>query len=36
MYVIGRDGTIAYAWEGEHPGVMPDFEEILSAVEAAN
>jgi peroxiredoxin len=36
VYVIGRDGTIAYAWEGEHPGVMPDFEEILSAVEAAN
>ena len=36
VYVIGRDGTIAYAWEGEHPGVMPDFQEILSAVEAAN
>ena len=35
VYVIDREGTIAYAWEGEHPGVMPDFAEILAAVEAA-
>jgi len=36
VYVIDRAGTITYAWEGEHPGVMPDFDEIMAAVEAAD
>ncbi len=31
-FVIGRDGRIAYAWQGEHPGLMPPFEEIKAAV----
>ena len=35
-YVIDRSGVIVYAWEGEHPGVMPDFEAIMEAVGAAS
>ena len=34
-YVIDRSGTIVYAWEGENPGVMPDFGAIMEAVEKA-
>jgi glutaredoxin-dependent peroxiredoxin len=34
-FVIAPDGAIAYAWQGEHPGVMPDFDAIRSAVERA-
>ena len=36
VYVIDRSGIIVYAWEGEHPGIMPDFHEIMSAIETAN
>ena len=36
VYVIDRSGTIVYAWEGEHPGVMPGFDEIMAAVETAD
>jgi peroxiredoxin len=35
-YVIDRSGTIVYAWEGENPGVMPDFGAIMEAVEQAD
>jgi len=35
VYVIDRSGTIVYAWEGEHPGIMPDFPEIMAAVAGA-
>ncbi len=35
VYVIDRSGTIQYAWEGEHAGVMPDSNEIMAVVEAA-
>lgn len=34
-FVIGRDGTIVYAWESEDASVMPDFDEIMKAVEEA-
>jgi glutaredoxin-dependent peroxiredoxin len=33
VFVIDRAGTVVYAWQGEHPGVMPDFAAIRSAVE---
>ncbi len=36
VYVIDRSGTIVYAWEGEHAGIMPDFGDIMAAVEAAD
>ena len=35
-YVIDRSGTIVYAWEGENPGVMPDFGAMMEAVEQAD
>lgn len=34
-FVIGRDGKIAYAWEGENPGVEPNYEEVRKAVQNA-
>ena len=34
-FVIGRDGTIVYAWESDDAGVMPDFDAIMAAVEEA-
>ncbi len=34
-FVIDRSGSIVFAWEGEHPGVMPPFDEIREAVRQA-
>ena len=34
-FVIDREGRVAYAWVSEDSGVMPPFEEIHAAVEAA-
>jgi len=34
-FVIDRSGTIAYAWEGENPGVEPNYEEVRKAVQNA-
>ena len=31
-YVIGTDGTIAYAWQTEDAGVQPDMEAIKAAL----
>ena len=31
-FVIGKDGRVAYAWVGEHPGVFPPLQEIKEAV----
>ncbi|MGH7506334.1 MAG: redoxin domain-containing protein, partial [Longimicrobiales bacterium] len=28
VFVIDGDGRIAYAWQGEHPGVMPPFDAV--------
>ncbi len=36
VYVVDRAGTITYAWEGEHAGVMPPLDEIMAAVETAS
>jgi peroxiredoxin len=33
-FVIGRDGVVHYTWIGEHPGVMPPFDELAAAVAA--
>jgi peroxiredoxin len=35
VFVIGRDGRVRYVWQGEHPGVMPPFDEIKKAVARA-
>jgi glutaredoxin-dependent peroxiredoxin len=31
-FVIGSDGKVKYAWVGENPGMLPDFEAIKSAL----
>lgn len=33
VFVLDRDGTIHYRWVGEHPGVEPDYEEVMLAVK---
>jgi peroxiredoxin len=32
VFVVGPDGTIRYAWQGAHPGLLPPFEEIKAAL----
>ncbi|MGH7500976.1 MAG: redoxin domain-containing protein [Longimicrobiales bacterium] len=32
VFVIDAGGTIAWTWQGEHPGVMPPFDQIEAAV----
>jgi peroxiredoxin len=34
-FVIDSDGILRYGWVSEDAGVLPDFEEIQRAVEAA-
>ena len=31
-FVIGEDGRILYAWEGEHPGTYPDMAAIQAVI----
>ena len=33
VFVIGKDGLIAYTWMGENPSVFPDFPAIREAVD---
>ena len=33
VFVIGKDGRVAYTWMGENPGVFPDFAAIREAVD---
>lgn len=33
LVLTGGDGTIAWSWEGEHPGVLPPVSLVLDAVE---
>jgi peroxiredoxin len=35
VYVIDRAGRIAYAWQGEHPGVFPPLDEVKDLVRRA-
>ncbi|MDQ3328204.1 MAG: redoxin domain-containing protein [Chloroflexota bacterium] len=34
VFVVGRDGTIRYAWHGA-PGDLPDVEQVLTEARAA-
>ena len=34
VFVVDREGTVRYAWEGPNPGVEPDYAEVSKAVEA--
>lgn len=33
-FVIDRDGSVAYAWSSDDPGVMPPFAEVQAAVKS--
>jgi peroxiredoxin len=35
VFVIDDEGTITYAWVSDDPGVEPDYDEVLAAVEEA-
>ena len=32
VFVIGTDGTVKWMWQGEHPGLLPPFDEIKRAL----
>lgn len=34
VFVVDREGTVAYAWVGPNPGVEPDYEEVKKALAA--
>jgi glutaredoxin-dependent peroxiredoxin len=34
VFVLDRDGVVRYAWVSDDPGVAPDVEEAIRAVEA--
>ncbi|MUV90057.1 redoxin domain-containing protein [Halapricum sp. CBA1109] len=33
VFVLDDDGEVTYAWVSDDPGVEPDYEEVLAAVE---
>jgi len=35
VFVIGRDGTVMYAWVTENPGVQIPFDDVMRALESA-
>lgn len=34
VFVVDREGTVSYAWVTDDPGVLPPFDEVVSAVRA--
>jgi peroxiredoxin len=34
VFVVDTDGEVAYEWVSDDPGVEPDYDEVLDAVEA--
>jgi peroxiredoxin len=32
VFVIGKDGNVAWRWVGEHPGVEPNYDDVKKAV----
>ncbi|WP_255149636.1 redoxin domain-containing protein [Halorarius halobius] len=35
VFVVDGDGTVSYAWVGDHPGKEPDYDAVADAAEAA-
>lgn len=35
VYVVDESGTVTYAWEAPDPGVEPDYDAVLEAVQEA-
>jgi peroxiredoxin len=36
VFVVDSSGTVSYAWVSDDPGVEPDYDEVVSAVESAS
>ena len=36
LVVVGPDGTVAWSWEGEHPGTSPGPELVREGIDAAS
>jgi peroxiredoxin len=36
VFVVDGDGTVTYAWVSDDPGVEPDYDEVIQAIEAAS
>jgi peroxiredoxin len=34
VFVVDGDGTVTYAWVSDDPGVEPDYDEVVEAVES--
>jgi peroxiredoxin len=34
VFVVDTDGEVAYEWVSDDPGIEPDYDEVLAAVEA--
>ena len=32
VFIIGEDGSIVYEWVAEHPGIEPDYDEVMAAL----
>lgn len=35
VFVVDSDGTVSYSWVSDDPGVEPDYDDVLTAVEDA-
>lgn len=33
VFVVGRDGKVAYRWVSDNPGVEPNYDEVAAAVQ---
>ena len=34
VFVVDDDGTVTYAWVSDDPGVEPDYDEVIQAIDA--
>tara|TARA_Y100001934_G_C12266299_1_gene732560 strand:- start:414 stop:872 length:459 start_codon:yes stop_codon:yes gene_type:complete len=32
VFIIGEDRTVIYEWIAEHPGIQPDYDEVIAAL----
>ena len=32
VFILGEDGSIVYEWVAEHPGIEPDYDEVMAAL----
>jgi peroxiredoxin len=32
VFIVGEDGNISYKWVGENPGIEPNYDEVLDAL----